>query len=96
MKKITAYLCSHGCGFYRMTKKSVEAHEQRCFSNHATKSCGSCIYLIRDNSPYCIAGIRFENGKLRTQCESHVDYFEDMDEALQLLEQKGVIKIIRP
>ena len=41
-KKITAYQCEYGCGFYRITKKSVINHEKWCFWNPARRACASC------------------------------------------------------
>ncbi len=71
MRTIQVYECEHGCGFYKKTMKSVEAHEKRCYYNPSTRSCGTCVYL---NNWTCSRGLEFEKKKdnqtprLRTRC----------------------------
>lgn len=42
MNEIKAYSCEHCNKYYKKTKKSVENHEQICFSNPKRKACQTC------------------------------------------------------
>lgn len=42
MNEIKAYSCEHCNRYYKKTKKSVENHEQICFSNPKRKACQTC------------------------------------------------------
>lgn len=58
MNEIKAYSCEHCNRYYKKTKKSVENHEQICFSNPKRKACQTCGSLElkkKDNllSDYC-------------------------------------------
>lgn len=46
--KITAFSCAFKCGRVGVKRKSVEAHEGRCFRNPATRSCQTCIHYKFD------------------------------------------------
>lgn len=69
MRKVSAWHCSY-CQYYRVSKKSVEAHEKICFYNPETKSCASCYNLISDE---CLAGVEFDGSKLKTQCNKYLN-----------------------
>ena len=84
MKKVTAYQCDF-CSFCRLTKKSVQKHEKRCFYNPATASCGSCWFL---NDYTCDAGVIQENGKLTTNCPEYLDRDEDIELMIATLNKK--------
>ena len=95
MKAIQVFQCAH-CHYYRKTKKSVEAHEQRCFYNSDSRSCATCIYLCSYHESECMVGVEFPDGKLRTQCAQYMTSPDDPEEALAILEKQGYIKLCPP
>ena len=45
-RKIIAYACEHGCARKVLTsKKRMEEHESRCFSNPERKACRTCAHF---------------------------------------------------
>ena len=45
MKERKAYQCSF-CTFYRLTKKSVEIHEDNCYHNPKNRACATCRFNV--------------------------------------------------
>jgi hypothetical protein len=43
-EQVEAWRCEHCRRFRRAQKQTVEAHEKRCFSNPATKTCKTCAH----------------------------------------------------
>ncbi len=70
MKTLSVYECDF-CGRYGKTKKPILKHEERCYYNPNTRSCGTCVHL---NDWTCSRGVVFENKenrqtqRLRTRC----------------------------
>ena len=88
MKTIKAYQCDY-CSFYKVTKKSVQEHEKRCFYNSATASCGTCWFL---NNYTCDAGAKLEDGKLTTNCPEYLNSDEDIELMITTLNKKRAEK----
>ncbi len=70
MKTISAYQCEY-CQRYGKNKTRILKHEERCYYNPSTRSCGTCAHL---DDWKCMQGIEFDkqegrrNPRLRTKC----------------------------
>jgi len=79
MHEVTAYHCDH-CSKIYTAKKVCKAHEKMCYSNPATKSCASCLYLS-NSSFHCAKSDTLSACGLQTGCKLHTihpDFIEEL------------------
>jgi len=67
MNEVIAYQCEH-CPKIYTAKKVCKAHEKKCYSNPATKSCTTCAYFHGNNQPFCTEETPFDIVALQTGC----------------------------
>lgn len=68
MNEIKAYSCEHCNRYYKKTKKSVEKHEEICFSNPKRKACQTCSNL----------GLKNKGNLLVNYCHEFESFMENL------------------
>ncbi len=96
MITINSYECEYGCGFYRNTPKSVEAHEKKCLFNPESRSCITCIFFRPGIHNNCIANIELKDGKLNTQCLRYCNGCEDYAKRIRAYNSKAIDSHLHP
>ncbi len=80
MKPVSAYQCEY-CQRYGKNKTRILKHEEVCYYNPRTRSCGTCIHL---KDWKCSRGVVFKQveGKINPTLNTQCHFYENADDVI--------------